>query len=204
MAKPDMQLTPDELLKIIRAGTLKDEIVRQHKTSEQELALALLPAYRSGELTKEEFNMFFQGLSVRPEEKVEQDPTPGPSAPDEPMEPSPVQEEAQEVSAEPRRGFSGLFSRKSPKEPDKQSEVDGEQPLTGQQDDAPAQDAKEPAPTEHKEQGNAVATESVNETITEDESVEASSSSAPLEIVLARLDSIDRRLARIEEKLGLF
>ena len=98
MAKLNMELTPEELLKIIKAGALKDEIVKQHKTSEQELAQVLLPAYRKGELTKEEFNMFFQGLSLRPEETVEQEHPPGPVVADEQEEPSPVQEEAQEVS----------------------------------------------------------------------------------------------------------
>jgi hypothetical protein len=200
MAKLNMELTPEELLKIIRAGALKDEIVKQHKTSEQELAQVLLPAYRKGELTKEEFNMFFQGLSLRPEETVEQEHLPGPVVADEQEEPSPVQEEPQEVSPEPRGGLARLFSRKSA--PDKESEVDDEEPLAGGHD-VLAQDEKDPASPEQNEEGKAAAKEEVDEALTADESVEAPPSPAPLEIVLARLDSIDRRLARIEEKVGL-
>jgi hypothetical protein len=202
MAKPDMQLTLEELLKIIKAGALKDEIVKQHKTSEQELALALLPAYRNGELTKEEFNMFFQGMSLRPQVNVEPDGPPGPVAAGEQVESSPVQEKRQKASLEPQGGFAGLLTGKSPKEPDKQSELEGEEALTGRHG---ALDRKEEPSTtaERNEPEKAVAQEEAAEPVVTNERVEAPQSVARLEVVLTRLDSIDRRLARIEEKLGL-
>ncbi|MEJ2717520.1 MAG: hypothetical protein P8182_10330 [Deltaproteobacteria bacterium] len=202
MAKPDMQLTPEELLKIIRAGALKDEIIQQHKTSEQELALALLPAYRNGELTKEEFNTFFQGMSLRPQVNVEQDQSPGPLSAGEQVESPPVQEKPQKASPEPQGGFAGLFTRKSPKEPEKQSEAEGEEAPTGR--DGALDRKEEPRTTAvRNEPEKAVPQEAAAEAVITNESVEAPQSAAGLEVVLARLDSIDRRLARIEEKLGL-
>ncbi len=68
MAKLEDQVTPIELLNIIRGGTIKKEVLKQFRTTEQELAKMLLPLYRSGELTMEEFNDFFKGLALAPQE----------------------------------------------------------------------------------------------------------------------------------------
>jgi hypothetical protein len=68
MAKLEDQVTPIELLNIIRGGAIKKEVLKQFRTTEQELAKMLLPLYRSGELTMEEFNDFFKGLALKPQE----------------------------------------------------------------------------------------------------------------------------------------
>ncbi len=69
MAKLVDQVTPPEMLEIIRDGALKNEVIKKFRTSEQELAMMLLPLYRSGTLSKEEFNDFFKGVALRkPEE----------------------------------------------------------------------------------------------------------------------------------------
>jgi hypothetical protein len=65
MAKLEELMTPSELVDAIRDGAAKDELVKKYKASEQELAMMLLPVYRRGEFTKEEFNNFFKGLPVR-------------------------------------------------------------------------------------------------------------------------------------------
>ena len=65
MAKLEQQMTPDELLDTIRTGVVKQDLVKQYKTSEKELAMMLLPLYRGGIMTKEEFNDFFKGVPVR-------------------------------------------------------------------------------------------------------------------------------------------
>lgn len=72
MAKLEDQVTPSEMLDIIRDGALKNEIIKRFRTSEQELAMMLLPLYRSGTLSKEEFNDFFKGVALR---KPEEPPT---------------------------------------------------------------------------------------------------------------------------------
>lgn len=72
MAKLGDQVTPSEMLNIIRDGALKNEVIKRFRTSEQELAIMLLPLYRNGTLSKEEFNDFFKGVALRrPEEPSE-------------------------------------------------------------------------------------------------------------------------------------
>lgn len=88
MAKLEQLVTPLELLAHIRGGALKGDILKQYKTTDQELAIMLQPLYRRGNMTKDEFNDFFKGLSVKPpagpagkpavsEEKAEPKPEPG-------------------------------------------------------------------------------------------------------------------------------
>lgn len=75
MAKRKDSVSPDELLETIRGGALKTEVIKKYRTSEQELARLLLPLYKSGDLSKEEFNDFFKGVPLRPREtpsKVEE------------------------------------------------------------------------------------------------------------------------------------
>jgi hypothetical protein len=64
MAKLEEQTTPEELLKEIKDGALKQDLIKKYKVSEQDLAMMLLPLYREGKLTKEEFNDFFRGIAV--------------------------------------------------------------------------------------------------------------------------------------------
>jgi hypothetical protein len=65
MAKLEELMTPSELVAAIREGAVKDELVKKYKTSEQGLAMMLLPVYRRGEFTKEEFNDFFKGMPLK-------------------------------------------------------------------------------------------------------------------------------------------
>ncbi|MBM3299484.1 MAG: hypothetical protein FJY85_05990 [Deltaproteobacteria bacterium] len=68
MAKLKEMVTPEELLELVLGGALKNEVIKKYKTSDQELAMMLLPLYRNGDLSKEEFNDFFKGVPVKPRE----------------------------------------------------------------------------------------------------------------------------------------
>jgi hypothetical protein len=68
MAKLEDQVTPAELLNIIRGGATKKEVIKQFRSSEQELAMMLLPLYRSRDLSMEDFNDFFKGVALKPKE----------------------------------------------------------------------------------------------------------------------------------------
>lgn len=100
MAKLEDQIMPDELVQIIRAGTTKSEIVKQYRTSDQELAVMLLPLYRAGQLSKDEFNAFFKGLSLKPEGEP-------------PVEAAPVPEPEAEAPSETRTRLARVFARKA-------------------------------------------------------------------------------------------
>ncbi len=65
MARFEELMTPSELVATIREGAVKDELVKKYKVSEQELAMMLLPLYRRGEFSKEEFNNFFRGITLK-------------------------------------------------------------------------------------------------------------------------------------------
>ena len=64
MAKLQDLITSSEILEVIKGGMLKSELIKRYRTSDQELAAMLVPLYRGGELTKEEFNNFFIWLSA--------------------------------------------------------------------------------------------------------------------------------------------
>lgn len=68
MARLEDLVTPTELLDAIRSGWLKDELVKKYRASEQDLALMLQPLYRGGRLTKDEFNDFFKGIMLSPQQ----------------------------------------------------------------------------------------------------------------------------------------
>ena len=57
MAKLVDQITADDLLSTIREGSVKKEIIKKFRTSDEELAKMLLPLYRGGQMTKEEFKL---------------------------------------------------------------------------------------------------------------------------------------------------
>ena len=69
MAKLEELMTPSELVDAIRDGAAKDELVKKYRASEQQLAMMLLPLYRRGEFTQEEFNNFFKGIPVKREDE---------------------------------------------------------------------------------------------------------------------------------------
>ena len=64
MAKLEDLATPSEVLEMARSGSMKAELIKKYKTSEQELAVMLLASYRRGDMTKEEFNNFFKGVPL--------------------------------------------------------------------------------------------------------------------------------------------
>jgi len=64
MAKLEDLATPSEVLEMARSGSMKAELIKKFKTSEQELAVMLLASYRRGDMTKEEFNNFFKGVPL--------------------------------------------------------------------------------------------------------------------------------------------
>ncbi len=84
MAKLEELMTPSELVDAIRDGAVKDELVKRYKTSEQELAMMLLPLYRRGEFTKEEFNNFFRGLPVKRSDEAQLQDVPDEGPPTQP------------------------------------------------------------------------------------------------------------------------
>jgi hypothetical protein len=221
MAKLEELVTPTELLSAIREGSLKQEIVKKYKASEQELAMMLLPLYRKGDLTKEEFNDFFKGVSLRkPEEGAE---AVAPKTEDEPP-------------SEILKSLSKIFGKRSHEE--KQTSTE-EPPPTGPalepgETEAAAHDvatervpeaaseltaepegpfepevAAESVPETDEERGEAaieppaeVAAE-VAETQAGKSSTEMDSAdiSGLLNSIFAKLNSIDKRLEAIEQKV---
>lgn len=101
MAKLEELVTPTELLDFIRTGAIKSQVVKKYRTSEQELAMMLLPLYRSGELTKEEFNDFFKGVPLRPKEAQADQPSGGGMAKIDDEPPSQILKSLSEGAAEP-------------------------------------------------------------------------------------------------------
>ena len=113
MAKLEDQVTPIELLNIIRGGTVKNDVLKEYRTTDQELAKMLLPLYRSGELSMEEFNDFFKGVPLTP--KKPDDEAQGPSVP------RPEDEAPSEILrslSEDRGGKSAENSRKADAKPE--------------------------------------------------------------------------------------
>ncbi len=104
MARLEELVNPSDLLAAIKSGSLKNELLKKYRTSDQELAMMLLPLYRQGEMTKEEFNKFFQGIPLTGEQAAQAEESAQPKPPDEP--PS-------EILAT----LSKLFHRKSSAEP---------------------------------------------------------------------------------------
>jgi hypothetical protein len=107
MAKLEDQVTPAELLTIIRTGTTKKEVLKQFRTSEQELAMMLLPLYRARDLTMEEFNDFFKGVALKPKAAAE--------GHLEPLAPRDQDEPPSEIL----RSLSEQAAAKAPEEPKK-------------------------------------------------------------------------------------
>jgi hypothetical protein len=101
MARLEEMVNPSELLSAIKSGVMKAELLKRYKTTDQELAMMLLPLYRRGEMTKEEFNNFFNGIPISGDEVA--------AADDKASQEKYVEEPPSEI----RRAFSKLFHRKS-------------------------------------------------------------------------------------------
>lgn len=190
MAKLEDLVTPSEILDVMKDGAIKADLIKRFKTSDADLAKMLLPLYRNGQLTKDEFNNFFQGLPIVPPE-----PSPEVSAP----APSPEREAPTlEVPVLPPQ----VAEAPEPAPP----------PVP---DEAPTEE--EEAPAEVEELPESAPEAATIETLPDEEEVELVPElpaappaveeepplpSAVLEMILARLSSIDNRLATIEKKLG--
>ncbi|MFH0823759.1 MAG: hypothetical protein V2B18_13500 [Pseudomonadota bacterium] len=68
MARLDDRISADDLLERIRSGALKHELIKDYRTTESELAQMLLPLWRGGRMTKDEFNNFFKPDRTPPKE----------------------------------------------------------------------------------------------------------------------------------------
>ena len=188
MAKLEDLITPSQILELIRGGMLKTELIKRYKTSEQELAMVLVPLYRGGELTKEEFNNFFQGLSLAPNE------TPVAEAPEAARTQEPVDRPGEIIRS--LQKFIGKKTSANSAEPEESPIEDAHEEVAAQ-DIVPAQDI---APAQDVEL-------EVEETVDlgPETDVEEEPTSVPetLQAILKKLDSIDDRLSGIEKKLGL-
>jgi len=215
MAKLHDLVTPAQLLEEIRNGALKGELIKKYRTAEQEMAVMLLPLYRSGELSKVEFNDFFKGVPLRKQQ--------APSTPEkETALPVKNNDEA------PSQIFKALSDKLRPKPP-KPRAVEEPEPVaaegSGEKEVSPQTEVPEPAPAAVEQAAAAQAAalqpvpapeveeppapEPVHETPPpEPAGVEAQSTARPLEPssildkIFARLDSIDARLSEIEKKLS--
>jgi hypothetical protein len=157
MAKLEELMTPSELVDAIRDGAAKDELVKKYRASEQELAMMLLPLYRRGEFSKEEFNNFFKGIPVKRED--ENLPT---DAPDDGSAP--------QIEYEPPSEIVKSLSQAAA-----QSETGG--------DTLPDFDSA---------------------AVSDEESIvpESAGTTNVLDVILAKVTSIDIRLSEIEKKLS--
>jgi hypothetical protein len=231
MPKLTDQITSEGLLALIRTGALKNELVKQYRTSDQELATMLLPLYRQGYMTKEEFNDFFKGVPLTGVAAAEHQPRLQSLRHEKPAEPASEAEEEQEAEAppEPRSSKLRFFSRKpEPSRKPPREEAPNEpfpyQPVVhpGAETVPTPRDAGSLAGEEAPPQGSADRFSGPSLLIEVDEKVARPAAGAPepglepperkpvetlptaiLATVLARLDSIDSRLSRIEAKLDL-
>ena len=67
MARNDDEINPTMVVDAIKDGLVKNQIIHDYRISDEELAMILLPQFRKGRLTKQEFNDFFKGLPVNRE-----------------------------------------------------------------------------------------------------------------------------------------
>ncbi|HMK33541.1 MAG TPA: hypothetical protein VK463_00640 [Desulfomonilaceae bacterium] len=207
MSKLEELVTPTQLLDVIKEGAMKQELVKKYKSSEQDLAMMLLPLYRRGDLTKEEFNDFFKGVSLR-----------GAVAEQEAEEVAPAKRE-DEPPSEILKSLTKLFGKKSqddkpsaPEETPPPPQSVTEQPVQPDaetpeffagpdpNDAAPDHSDAVPASVEPEPQ-----VEKVEEKNHEGETVfsplDSAGASSLLNSIFAKLNSIEKRLAAIEEKL---
>jgi hypothetical protein len=192
MAKLKDLMTPQELLELILSGTMKSELIKKHRTSDEELARMLLPLYRNGDLTKEEFNEFFKGVVLsRRRSAGQQSEDPAGASSQEDLPPSEIVRSLTAAQHE---------------EPSVTKEQD-EAPGRGLNVDAGGVDFSEQAEAEPSRDGlseQAVpATEDASGALRSDSiEVDSTTSSSILDKIFHKLGSIESRLAAIEKKLG--
>lgn len=212
MAKLEELVTPMELLEVMRGGALKSQVIKKYRTSEQELAMMLLPLYRSGELSKEEFNDFFKGLPLRPKEAP---PDRHPSVEDEPpsqivkslsdavpeplaaevVRPERVPEAAPE-EVEPPREAAPVVEEIAAEPLDETALVEEAEFVEEVEFGDAALEALEQAEVEEVEAEVGAVEEAVEEAIASSADVRNA-----LDVIITKLTSIDNRLATIERNL---
>lgn len=220
MAKNELRTDGKEIVEAILTGKLKKEIEKEFRISEEELATTLLPLYRAGHLTKEEFNSFFKG---KPVQRVQEPPTPEATEPAD--KPRPVKEPSSEAPEYSVSGTFKKFTEAAQEEPieeeteeeslemeeiDFEEEVDA--PLEAEViEESPEPTAPEPpeAPEEQPAQEQSVEAQSPAPPAGAEEVEDFQDMRVPsklertLDKIWKRLDSIDRRLHEIGKKLDV-
>jgi hypothetical protein len=209
MAKLEELVTPAELLDMVRKGAMKSELSKKYRASEQDLAMMLLPLYRTEEMTKEEFNDFFSEVPLRakssaPQPKPEDEPPSEilaslsklfggkkqeaekpevPEAPAPPVEVAPPPPPPAAVAPPPR-----------PTPPEPKTEPP-QAPPPPPKAEPPQPTAPEPKPEPPK----APAPQAAHPVEAPKEPLNVSSA---LATILSKLNSIEKRLVNIEKKLA--
>jgi hypothetical protein len=205
MAKLEDLVTPSEILDVMKDGAVKADLIKRFKTSDAELAKMLLPLYRSGQLTKEEFNSFFQGLPIVQQELPREisdtipDMTLEEPTPEEPEPLPPQVAEAPKLTPPVAEALKVAPIVAEPPEP---APFPPPEELVAEVEEVP--EAVSEVVAEElsfvENQVEVVAEELVAPDEVQDE---VRLPSGILELILARLSSIDKRLSGIEKKLGL-
>ncbi|AFM22988.1 hypothetical protein [Desulfomonile tiedjei] len=210
MARLEELVNPTELLAEIKNGSTKNELIKKYRTSEQELAMMLLPMYRRNEMTKEEFNSFFQGISL----KVSSEDNQQKKSDAQPVEP---QRPEDEPPSEILQRLSNLFHRKSASE---SKQAPKEEPVLAEKTVEPEPEADvqnvSPQPVNAEPtvavMQQAESTSSPDREIAEETPQVEPRVSKPLNSAelaqlvnktLARINAIETRLKNLEKKIGL-
>ena len=195
MAKLEDKISPVELLNAIRSGRTKEQIVKQYRSSDEEIAMTLLPLYREGQLNKEEFNRFFRGGS-------------GP-APARPVSEQAAEEDIDENYNEPPSEFFKVFSKVFTKKAGDEAPGVPEAPEALEAKESPEiLDLQPPslmvdeADLERLEVGETAHLQIPEQKPQRKASFDVAHLPNVLEKIMSSLASIDRRLARIERRLG--
>jgi hypothetical protein len=192
MAKLEDKISPIELLNAIRSGRTKEQIVKQYRSSDEEIAMMLLPLYREGQLNKEEFNMFFRGGSG-----------PAPARPAKEQDAGyDVEENYNEPPSEFFKVFSKVFTKKAGEEaPSFPEPVEAEESPEALDLQPPSLMVDE-ADLERLEVGETAHLQIPEQKPQRKASFDVAHLPNVLEKIMSSLASIDRRLARIERRLG--
>lgn len=195
MAKLKNQMTSQELLELILSGTMKSEIIKKHRTSDEELAMMLLPLYRNGDLTKEEFNDFFKGVLLSPRQTEAQqieEPARAPSDQD-----LPPPEIVKSLAVE-----QGVESKVADEQDEALVGVSDVDVAPSARDVDFSEEPEEKEPSQHAQSEPAVPSSEEVSFRSGSAQVDSATISSVLDMIFAKLGSIDSRLAALEKKLG--
>ncbi len=202
MAKLEEQVAPAELLDMIRKGAMKSELGKKYRVSEQDLAMMLLPLYRTEEMTKEEFNDFFSEKPLRTKSA-----TPQPKPEDEP--PSEILASLSKLfgkkqeAEKPETPAAPVPAAAPPPPPPPPTPVASDEgpsaPL--QLAVVPAAPAPTPAPQPPEPKAAPPKPSPPEAAPVEEVPKEPLNVSSALASILSKLNSIEKRLAKIEAKI---